>query len=73
MQHFFHHICTMAKKQLSYESAMAELQQIVQQLQEQAVNMDELSEKVKRSAELLAFCREKLRKTESETQALFGE
>lgn len=52
---------------------MAELQQIVQELQEQAVNMDELSEKVKRSAELLTFCREKLRKTEAETQGLFGE
>lgn len=63
----------MAKEQLNYESAMAELQQIVQQLQEQAVNMDELSEQVKRSAELLAFCREKLRATEMETQALFKE
>ncbi len=63
----------MAKKQLTYESAMAELQQIVQELQEQAVNMDELSDKVKRSAELLVFCREKLRKTESETENLFGE
>lgn len=63
----------MAKKELTYESAMAELQKIVQELQEQAVNMDELSSKVKRSAELLTYCREKLRKTESETEKMFGE
>lgn len=61
----------MAKKQLTYEAAMTELQQIVQELQEQAINIDELTEKVKRSAELLSYCREKLRTVEKETEHLF--
>ena len=63
----------MAKtKKLTYESAMEELQTIVNQLQEEAVNVDELSAKVKRAAELVKFCQEKLRSTEEELGGLFG-
>ncbi len=61
----------MPKKEISYESAMRELQEIVSQLQEEVVSMDELSEKVKRAAELIAFCKDKLRKTEEEVNGLF--
>lgn len=60
-------------KKLTYDQAMEELQTIVKELQEQAVNMDELSDKVKRAADLLTHCREKLRSTEKETEGLFGE
>jgi len=56
---------------LSYEEAMQELQQIVAQLQEDAVGVDELSEKVKRAAELIAYCRETLRQTEESLEGLF--
>ena len=56
---------------LSYEEALQELQQIVAQLQEDAVSVDELSEKVKRAAELIAYCREKLRTTEENLEGLF--
>ncbi|MCB9298883.1 MAG: exodeoxyribonuclease VII small subunit [Lewinellaceae bacterium] len=55
---------------LTYEEAMQELQQIVAQLQEDAVSVDELSDKVKRAAELIAYCREKLRTTEESLEGL---
>lgn len=55
---------------LAYEEAMQELQQIVAQLQENAVSVDELSDKVKRAAELIAYCREKLRTTEESLEGL---
>ncbi|MCB9350215.1 MAG: exodeoxyribonuclease VII small subunit [Lewinellaceae bacterium] len=55
----------------SYEEALQELQQIVTQLQEDAVSVDELSEKVQRAAELIAYCREKLRTTEENLEGLF--
>lgn len=55
----------------SYEEALLELQQIVAQLQEDAVSVDELSEKVQRAAELIAYCREKLRTTEENLEGLF--
>ncbi|MCR9099634.1 MAG: exodeoxyribonuclease VII small subunit [bacterium] len=56
---------------LTYEEAIQELQETVAQLQEDEVNMDELSAKVKRAAELIAYCREKLRATEAEIGGLF--
>ena len=56
---------------LTYEEALQELQQIVAQLQEDTVSVDELSEKVKRAAELIAYCREKLRTTEESLEGLF--
>ena len=54
----------------SYESAMRELQAIIQKLQEEAVNIDDLSDQVKRAAGLIKFCKEKLRSTESELNDL---
>lgn len=61
------------KKELNYESAMQELQGIVNQLQEETVGVDELSEKVKRAGELVKFCQEKLRQTEEEVSAMSNE
>jgi exodeoxyribonuclease VII small subunit len=48
----------------TYESAYNELQQIVSALQNDAISIDDLSEKVKRASELVAFCQDKLRNTE---------
>lgn len=56
---------------LTYEEAIQELQETVTQLQENEVNIDELSAKVKRAAQLIAYCREKLRATEVEIGGLF--
>ena len=57
----------------SYEEAMIELQDIVRDIQEETVNMDDLSNKVKRSAELIQYCKEKLRSTEEEIEKTFAE
>ncbi len=57
----------------SYEKAMQELQGIVDQLQEETIGIDDLSEKVKRAAELIQFCKEKLRSTDADIQNIFGE
>lgn len=48
----------------TYLSAWAELQKIVQDLQAGAVSIDEIGAKIDRAAELVRFCREKLRSTE---------
>jgi exodeoxyribonuclease VII small subunit len=55
----------------TYEQAYAELQQILQALQEEQVSVDELGERSRRAAELLRYCREKLRRTEAELETLF--
>ena len=64
----------MAKKnteKLTYEKAMSELQQIVTALQSEAVGVDGLSDQVKRAAELIDFCKTKLRSTEEDIDQLF--
>ena len=57
----------------NYEKAMQELQEIVDQLQQETIGIDDLSAKVKRSAELIQYCKEKLRSTDSEVKNIFGD
>ena len=57
---------------LDYDSAFAELQQILQELQENTVSVESLTQKIKRAGELLHFCQDKLRKTEDEIEQLFS-
>lgn len=54
----------------TYESAYAELQQILQELQNDAVSMDDLTTKIARANQLIRFCRERLRMTEEEVLKL---
>ena len=62
----------MAEK-ISFESALEELQQLVTELQGEAVSIDELSAKAKRAADLIKQCREKLRHTDQELKGLFDQ
>ena len=58
------------QEEITYESAFAELQQIVRELQDDAVSVDALTARIARAAELIRFCREKLRLTEEEMAKL---
>lgn len=49
---------------LTYTEAFAELQQIVEEMENSKISVDELNAKVKRASVLLKICREKLYKTE---------
>ena len=57
-------------KNISYEKALEELQQIVQQLEENAVSIDDITEKTKRAAELIRFCKEQLRAAEDAVERM---
>ncbi|RMF27397.1 MAG: exodeoxyribonuclease VII small subunit [Bacteroidetes bacterium] len=61
------------KKKLptTYEAALNELQQILTELQSGSARIDELGTRVQRAAELIAFCRQKLRDTEAQVENLF--
>ena len=52
--------------QTTYESAFKELQQIAREIETETVSVDVLAEKVKRAAELITYCQNKLRSTEIE-------
>ncbi|MEM7106300.1 MAG: exodeoxyribonuclease VII small subunit [Bacteroidota bacterium] len=51
------------ENQPTYKSALAELRQIVNDLEHELVDIDELSEKVKRAKALLDFCRTRIKKS----------
>ena len=55
----------MAKK-LNYDNAYEELQSILERLQSEEIGLDTLSQEIKRAAELVTFCKEKLRTIEAE-------
>lgn len=54
------------KDKLTYEQAMAQLQQILEELQSEQSSIDELTSKSKQAKELLEYCRAKLRGVEEE-------
>lgn len=54
----------MSKSKISYDASFEELQSIMRDLQEDEISVDELTEKVKRAAELLKICNQVLRDTE---------
>lgn len=53
---------------MTYEKAIAELQSIVEALENDDINMDNLLEKVKRAKHLLEFCKGKLRAVDTEVK-----
>lgn len=60
----------MEENKLNYKEAMAEIEGIVAKLEDNQLDVDELSEKVKRVSELIAFCKSKLHETEEEVEKI---
>ena len=56
----------MAKKELAYAEAMAEIEKILERLRSEAMNVDGLAAEVKRATELIASCKTRLRKAEAD-------
>ena len=51
----------MKSNELSYEDALAELESIMQALQQEQVSIDDLSSKSERARELIQYCQQKLK------------
>lgn len=58
-------------KNLSYDEAMAEVERIIASLQSGEEGIDSLADKVARASELLAMCRNRLRKVEGRVNEIF--
>lgn len=54
----------------SYEQAFNELQKIVSEIEQGDITIDLLLPKVQRAAELIKYCRDKLRNTEEEVSKI---
>ncbi len=57
-------------KQITYTEAFEELQNIVMEMEEGEIGIDELSEKVKRAAELIGICKKKLHHAEEDVKSI---
>lgn len=57
-------------KEKTYGEAMQELQEIMERIENEELDVDILMEDVKKAAELIKFCRDKLYKTNEEIQKI---
>jgi exodeoxyribonuclease VII small subunit len=60
-------------KEIRYQDAVSELENIVQAIEEDELDIDKLSDEVKRALELIQYCRTKLRTTEDDIQKAFAD
>ena len=60
-------------KQPKYEEAFAELQAITHKMENDELDIDQLSEQLKRAQELIKFCKDKLTKTDEEIKKILAE
>ena len=60
-------------KEIAYEKAIEELEEIVSRIESEEIPVDELAEKVKRAGELIKICKTKLYKTEEEVKNVLSE
>ncbi|MCA1756010.1 MAG: exodeoxyribonuclease VII small subunit [Bacteroidales bacterium] len=63
----------MAEKKISFNEAIKELENILEQIESGEPDVDELSGKVKRASELIKICRKKLKSTEEEIDKILDE
>lgn len=61
------------KQEQKYEAAFAELQTIVHKMENDELDIDEMSEQLKRAQELIKFCKDKLTKTDKEIKKILAE
>ena len=60
-------------KQLKYEEAFAELQSITRKMENDELDIDQMSEQLKRAQELIKLCKDKLSKTDEEIKKILAQ
>lgn len=60
----------MEKKEIKYEEAVSELEEIVEKMENDELDIDQLSDQLKRAKELVKLCKDKLTKTDEEIKKL---
>ena len=63
----------MVRKDLKYEEAMATLEQIVARMENNELDLDTMSEELKKAQQLIKLCKDKLTKTDQEIRKILNE
>ena len=61
------------KEELKYEQAYQELQTIVRRMENDELDIDQMSEQLKRAQQLIKLCKDKLTKTDEEIKKILAE
>ena len=61
------------KQEIKYEAAFAELQTIVRRMENDELDIYQMSEQLKRAQNLIKLCKEKLTKAEEDIQKILSE
>jgi exodeoxyribonuclease VII small subunit len=61
------------KKTVTYNEAMAEVEEILEKIENEELDVDDLAEKVKRVSVLLKICKDKLLKTNEQVEQILKE
>ncbi len=60
------------KKEMKYEEALAQLEDIVGKMEEGQLDIDTLGEQLKKAKELIKLCKDRLTKTDEEIRMIMG-
>ena len=63
----------MTKKKISYKEAVNEMEEILEQMESEELDVDELSDKVKRVSYLIKICKDRLHQTEEEVENILNQ
>lgn len=60
-------------KEMKYEEAMKQLEEIVRKMEDNELNIDEMGEQLKQAQRLIKLCKDRLTKTDEEIKKILGE
>ena len=63
----------MAKQEIKYEEAVAQLEAIVRRMETGELNLDSLADELKKAHKLIKMCKDKLTKTDEEIKKMLEE
>ena len=63
----------MTTKKITYQKAVEEIEDILSKIENEELDVDELSDQVKRVSTLIKICKEKLFKTQEEVERILDE
>jgi len=60
-------------KKVTYKEAISEIEEILEKIENEELDVDELSEQVSRVSILIGICKDKLHKTETEVEKILND
>ncbi len=64
---------TTEEEELSYSTAVSELDQILAELEDDSLDVDILGDRVKRASELISFCRERITSAQTQVEQIVAD